>query len=217
MNNQKDFRNYLTKHHRINSLVVDDYYNYQNNTHHIIDDNINGVIVDVYSKLVESRIIFLSTEMESDVCNLIKAQLLYLEQIGDDDIKIYIDSPGGSVYSGLGLLDTIEFVKPDIITINTGLAASMAALILCSGTKGKRKALKRSRTMIHQPLGYTGFAQASDIEISAKRILKNRDILNRILAKTTGQTLSKIEKDVDRDFFLDPEDAKKYGIIDKVL
>lgn len=196
MNSQKDLRNYLTKHHRINSLIVDDYYNYQSNTHHIIDDNINGVIVDVYSKLVENRIIFLSTEMESDVCNLIKAQLLYLEQIGDEDIKIYIDSPGGSVYSGLGLLDTIEFVKSDIVTINTGLAASMAALILCSGTKGKRKALKRSRTMIHQPLGYTGFAQASDIEIDARQINNLKKDLYEIISEMTGQSYDKVFQDV---------------------
>ncbi len=217
MNNQKDFRNYLTKHHRINSLVVDDYYNYQNNTHHIIDDNINGVIVDVYSKLVESRIIFLSTEMESDVCNLIKAQLLYLEQIGDDDIKIYIDSPGGSVYSGLGLLDTIEFVKPDIITINTGLAASMAALILCSGTKGKRKALKRSRTMIHQPLGYTGFAQASDIEIDARQINNLKKDLYEIISEMTGQAYDKVSQDGDRDYWMNATEAKRYGMIDEIV
>lgn len=217
MNNQKDFRDYLTKHHRINSLVVDDYYNYQNNTHHIIDDNINGVIVDVYSKLVESRIIFLSTEMESDVCNLIKAQLLYLEQIGDDDIKIYIDSPGGSVYSGLGLLDTIEFVKPDIITINTGLAASMAALILCSGTKGKRKALKRSRTMIHQPLGYTGFAQASDIEIDARQINNLKKDLYEIISEMTGQAYDKVSQDGDRDYWMNATEAKRYGMIDEIV
>ncbi len=217
MNNQKDLRNYLTKHHRINSLVVDDYYNYQNNTHHIIDDNINGVIVDVYSKLVESRIIFLSTEMESDVCNLIKAQLLYLEQIGDDDIKIYIDSPGGSVYSGLGLLDTIEFVKPDVVTINTGLAASMAALILCSGAKGKRKALKRSRTMIHQPLGYTGFAQASDIEIDARQINNLKKDLYEIISEMTGQAYDKVSQDGDRDYWMNATEAKRYGMIDEIV
>lgn len=217
MNNQKDLRNYLTKHHRINSVMVDDYYNYQNNTHHIIDDNINGVIVDVYSKLVESRIIFLSTEMESDVCNLIKAQLLYLEQMGDEDIKIYIDSPGGSVYSGLGLLDTIEFVKPDIVTINTGLAASMAALILCSGTKGKRKALKRSRTMIHQPLGYTGFAQASDIEIDARQINNLKKDLYEIISEMTGQAYDKVSQDGDRDYWMNATEAKRYGMIDEII
>lgn len=217
MNNQKDLRNYLTKHHRINSVMVDDYYNYQNNTHHIIDDNINGVIVDVYSKLVENRIIFLSTEMESDVCNLIKAQLLYLEQMGDEDIKIYIDSPGGSVYSGLGLLDTIEFVKPDIVTINTGLAASMAALILCSGTKGKRKALKRSRTMIHQPLGYTGFAQASDIEIDARQINNLKKDLYEIISEMTGQAYDKVSQDGDRDYWMNATEAKRYGMIDEII
>lgn len=215
---KKDFINYLNKHKNINSLFIDDYFkNHQNVTQHIIDDSINGIMVDVFSKLIDNRIIFLSTEMDSDICNIIKAQILYLEQIGDDDISIYIDSPGGSVYSGLGLLDTMEYVKPDISTINTGLAASMAAVILCSGTKGKRKALKRSRTMIHQPLGYTGFAQASDIEIDAKQINHLKKDLYEIISEMTGQPYDKVYRDGDRDYWMSAQEAKKYGMIDEII
>ena len=131
----------------------------------------NGLPVDIFSKLLDERIIFLSDEIDSEVCNIIKAQLLYLDSESNEDISIYIDSPGGSVYSGLGLLDVIDFVNCEISTVNTGLAASMAAVILCSGKKGKRKALKRSRTMIHQPLTYGGWMQqASDVEIEAKEM-----------------------------------------------
>lgn len=214
---KKDFRNYLVKHRNINSLFVDEYFKYQNTTQHIIDDSINGIMVDVFSKLVDNRIIFLSTDMDSDICNIIKAQILYLEQMSDDDISIYIDSGGGSVYSGLGLLDTMEYVKPDISTINTGLAASMAAIILCSGTKGKRKSLKRSRTMIHQPLGYTGFAQASDIEIDAKQINHLKKDLYEIISDMTGQPYDKVYRDGDRDYWMSAQEAKKYGMIDEII
>ena len=160
----------------ISRTFQDNYFKHlqrKNSTPMLLEDN--GMSVDVFSKLLDDRIIFLSTEVDEYVTNIIKAQLLYLESESDDDISIYIDSPGGSVYTGLGLLDVMDFVKPDIVTINTGLAASMAAVILCSGTKGKRFALKRSRTMIHQPLGYGGYQQASDMEIEAKEInsLKN--------------------------------------------
>lgn len=156
--------------------------------------------------------------MDSDVCNIIKAQLLYLDQIDPgEDIKIYIDSPGGSVYSGLGLLDTMDYISSDIVTINTGLAASMAALVLCSGTKGKRKALKRSRTMIHQPLGYTGFAQASDIEIDAREINSLKKELYEIISERTGQKYDRVNKDGDRDYWMSADDAKKYGMIDEII
>jgi ATP-dependent Clp protease protease subunit len=141
-----------------------------------------------------------------------------LEQLDNKkDIKIYLDSPGGSVYSGLGLLDTVEYIKPDVITINTGLAASMAAVILCSGTKGKRKALKRSRTMIHQPLGYLGFSQASDIEIDAKEINSLKKELHQIISDKTGQIYEKVEKDSDRDYWMNAEEALKYGMIDEII
>jgi ATP-dependent Clp protease protease subunit len=163
-------------------------------------------------------LIFLSTEIDSDVCNIIKAQLLYLESESDDDIKIYIDSPGGSVYSGLGLLDVMDFVKPDIITINTGLAASMGAVILCSGTKGKRKALKRSRTMIHQPMSYGGYVQqASDMEIEAKEMNSIKKELYEIISDMTGQNYDRVSKDGDRDYWMTAIEAKKYGMVDEIV
>jgi ATP-dependent Clp protease protease subunit len=177
----------------------------------------NGMSVDIFSKLLEDRIIFLSTEIDDYVCNIIKAQLMYLEKESDEDIQIYIDSPGGSVYSGLGLLDVMDYVTPDIVTINTGLAASMAAVVLCSGTKGKRKSLKRSRTMIHQPLGYGGYAQASDMEIEAKEINSLKKELYEIISDRTGQTYDKVHKDSDRDYWMTAQDAKKYGMIDEII
>jgi ATP-dependent Clp protease protease subunit len=143
---------------------------------------------------------------------------MYLEKESDEDIQIYIDSPGGSVYSGLGLLDVMDFVKPDIATVNTGLAASMAAVILCSGSKGKRKALKRSRTMIHQPMsGLYGWSQASDIEIESKEINSLKRELYEIISDRTGQTYDRVYKDGDRDYWLSSNDALKYGIIDEVI
>jgi ATP-dependent Clp protease protease subunit len=178
----------------------------------------NGMSVDVFSKLLDDRIIFLSTEVDEYVTNIIKAQLLYLESESDEDISIYIDSPGGSVYTGLGLLDVMDFVKPDIVTINTGLAASMAAVILCSGTKGKRMALKRSRTMIHQPMtGFNSYAQASDMEIEAKEINSLKKELYEIISENTGQVYDKVYKDGDRDYWMTAQDAKKYGMIDKII
>ena len=171
-----DFKKYATKHHNINSLYYEDYFNHNNKKSNFLDDGFSNSMTDVFNKMLNDRIIFLNTDLESGVCNILKAQILYLASLSNEDISIYIDSPGGSVYSGLGLLDVMEYVNSDIETINTGLAASMAAVILCSGAKGKRKALKRSRTMIHQPLGYGGWVQqASDMEIVAREIndLKN--------------------------------------------
>ena len=213
-----DFRKFAIKHRGINSTYFDSYQKKVNITQHILDDASEGVMIDVFSKLVDNRIIFLCTEMESDICNIIKAQLLYLEQQDTEkDIKIYIDSPGGSVYSGLGLLDTMEFIQPSISTINTGLAASMAAVLLCCGDKGKRKALKRSRTMIHQPLGYLGFAQASDFEIDAKEINSLKKELYEIISDRTGQNFDKVYKDSDRDYWMTAEEALKYGMIDEIV
>ena len=177
----------------------------------------NGQQVDIFSRLLEDRIIFLSTDIDDYVCNMIKAQLIYLQEDSDDDIKIYIDSGGGSVYSGLGLLDVMEYVKPEIITVNTGLAASMAAVILCSGTKGKRRALKRSRTMIHQPLGYTGYAQATDMEIEAKEINSLKKELYEIISDNTGQAYDRVYKDSERDYWMTADEAKKYGMIDEIV
>lgn len=205
----------------VSSSVFDDYFKVvnkrvqNNNTSLLIEGN--GMQVDVFSKLLDDRIIFLSTEVDDYTCNLIKAQLLFLELESDKDIKIYIDSGGGSVYSGLGLLDVMDFVKPDIVTVNTGLAASMAAVILCSGTKGKRKALRRSRTMIHQPSTYSGYSQATDIEIEAKEINSLKKELYEIISEKTGQTYDKVYKDSERDYWLNSNDAKKYGLIDEII
>lgn len=172
---------------------------------------------DIYSRLLRERIIFLGGPIDDNVANLIIAQLLFLQsEDSKKDITLYVNSPGGSVTAGLAIIDTMNHIKPDVSTLCVGLAASMGAVILSAGAKGKRFTLKNSEIMIHQPMGGVE-GQASDIEISAKRILKNRDILNKILAANTGQPLSKIEKDVDRDFFLSSDEAKKYGIIDKVL
>ena len=213
----------LKSHMRDNGIsgsTFDDYFKtisrtQNNNTPYLLESN--GMSVDIFSKLLEDRIIFLSTDVDDYVCNIIKAQLLYLEMESDKDIKIYIDSGGGSVYSGLGLLDVMDFVKPDIITVNTGLAASMAAVILCSGTKGKRKALRRSRTMIHQPLGYTGYAQATDMEIEAKEINSLKKELYEIISDSTGQVYDKVYKDSERDYWMTAAEAKKYGMIDEII
>ena len=171
---------------------------------------------DIYSRLLKDRIIFLSGGIDDDTANLIIAQLLFLEsEDPKKDIFLYVNSPGGSVTSGLAILDTMNHVKPDVATVCVGMAASAAAVILASGAKGKRFALPNAEVMIHQPWGGAQ-GQASDIEITAKHILLTRDRLNKILSKATGQPLDKIEKDVDRDYFMMAEDAKKYGLVDTV-
>lgn len=185
------------------------------NSAYIIESN--GMSVDIFSRLIDDRIIFLSTEIEADICNIVKAQLLYLESLSNDDISLYLDTPGGCVYSGLGLLDIMDYVKPDIQTINTGLAASMGAIILCSGTKGKRKATRRSRTMIHQPLGFGGYSQASDMEIEAKEINSLKKELYEIISDTTGKSYDLVHKDSDRNYWMTAEDAKAYGMIDEIV
>lgn len=213
----KDFNKYLLS-QSITSTSQDAYFKKLqklNSTPLLLESN--GMSVDIFSKLLEDRIIFLSTEIDDYVCNIIKAQLMYLEMESDEDIQIYIDSPGGSVYSGLGLLDVMDYVTPEIVTINTGLAASMAAVVLCSGAKGKRKSLKRSRTMIHQPLGYGGYAQASDMEIEAKEINSLKKELYEIISDRTGQTYDKVYTDSDRDYWMTAQDAKKYGMIDEII
>lgn len=211
-----DFRRYAIS-RRVPGTSFDDYFKrtQNNNTPYLVEDN--GQQVDIFSRLLEDRIIFLSTDIDDYVCNMIKAQLIYLQEESDEDIKIYIDSGGGSVYSGLGLLDVMDYVKPDIVTVNTGLAASMAAVILCSGTKGKRRALKRSRTMIHQPLGYTGYAQATDMEIEAKEINSLKKELYEIISDNTGQAYDRVYKDSERDYWMTADEAKKYGMIDEIV
>jgi ATP-dependent Clp protease protease subunit len=171
---------------------------------------------DIYSRLLKDRIVFLCGGIDDEVANLIISQLLFLEsEDPKKDIFLYVNSPGGHVHSGLAIVDAMNHIKPDVATVAVGMAASMGSIILASGAKGKRFALPNADIMIHQPHGGAE-GQASDIEISAKRILSLRDRLNKILAKTSGQPLSKIEHDVDRDFFLTADEAKKYGIIDQV-
>lgn len=172
---------------------------------------------DIYSRLLKERVVFITGPIEDHVSNLVVAQLLFLESENPDkDISVYINSPGGSVTAGLSMYDTMQFVKPDISTICVGQAASMGAVLLAGGAKGKRYCLPHSRMMIHQPLG--GFqGQAADFEIHAREILAVRERLNRILSKHTGQTLKKLETDTDRDRFMDAEEAMKYGIIDSIL
>lgn len=172
---------------------------------------------DIYSRLLKDRIIFIGTPIDDNIANVVIAQLLFLQtENPEKDIHMYINSPGGIVSSGLAIYDTIQYVKPDIATYCIGQAASMGALLLCAGKKGKRFALPHSRVMIHQPMG--GFqGQATDIEIHAKEILKMKDTLNGILANHTGQSLEKIGIDTERDYFMSPDEAKEYGIVDEVL
>lgn len=172
---------------------------------------------DIFSRLLKDRIIFIGGPINDAVANLVIAQLLFLEsEDPEKDISIYINSPGGLVYSGLALYDTIQYIKPKVATICMGIAASMAALLLAAGTKGKRYALPNSRVMIHQPLGGAE-GQASDIEIQAREIINLREITNNLLAKHTGQPLDKISRDVDRNFWMNAEEAKKYGLIDEIF
>jgi ATP-dependent Clp protease protease subunit len=174
--------------------------------------------VDIYTRLGVERILFLGGEVNDGVANALVAQMLYLDS--DDSSKpiyLYINSPGGSVTAGLAIYDTIQYIKSDVVTICVGLAASMGAFLLAAGTKGKRVALPHSRIMIHQPLGGTSRRQASDIEIEAREILRMKEMLNRSLADMSGQSFEKIEKDTDRDYFLSAEEAKEYGLIDRVI
>jgi len=213
-----DFKKYATGHLNVNSIYFEDYFKKTGKkASQFFDDGFSTSMFDVFSKLLNERIIFLNTDLETGVCNLIKAQLLYLESTSDEEISIYIDSRGGSVYSGLGLLDVMEYIISDIETVNTGLAASMAAVILCSGTPGKRKALKRSRTMIHQPLGYGGWGQASDMEIEAREINDLKKELYEIISEKTGQKYDKVYKDGDRDYWMSAKIAKDYGMIDQII
>lgn len=196
-----DFNKYAKE--KINGVTLDNYFKHLQKknltTSHLIESD--GIPTDIFSKLINDRIIFICDELDFDVCNIVKAQLLYLEKDSDEDINIYLDCPGGSIYSGMGILDIMDYVSPDIVTINTGLAASMAAVILCSGTKGKRRALKRSRTMIHQPMNYVGYSQASDIEICVKETNTLKKELYEIISEKTGQCYDKVKLDSDRDYW----------------
>lgn len=183
----------------------------------VIEKTVGGErAFDIFSRLLKERIIFITGPIEDHMANLIVAQLLFLQsEDPKKDIYLYVNSPGGSVTAGLSIIDTMHHIKPDVATVCVGMAASMGSLILSQGAKGKRFILPNAEVMIHQPSG-GAYGQASDIDITAKHILKIRDRLNKMLAKATGQKLSKIEQDVDRDFFMDAEAAKVYGIVDKV-
>ena len=171
---------------------------------------------DIYSRLLKERIIFITGGIEDHMANLVVAQLLFLEaEDPKKDIYIYVNSPGGSVTAGMAIIDTMHHIKPDVATVCVGMAASMGSLILSQGAKGKRFILPNAEVMIHQPMG-GAYGQATDIDITAKHILKTRDRLNKMLAKATGQKLTKIEQDVERDFFMDAEEAKNYGLIDQI-
>ncbi|MBR4301224.1 MAG: ATP-dependent Clp endopeptidase proteolytic subunit ClpP [Bacteroidales bacterium] len=217
---QNEFRKYAVKHKGISSTTFDKYTsvvtNYLNPT--IIEERqLNVAQMDVFSRLMMDRIIFLGVPIDDTVSNIIQAQLLFLEsQDSTRDIQIYINSPGGSVYAGLGIYDTMQYINPDIATICTGLAASMASVLLCAGVKGKRTALPHSRVLIHQPLGGVE-GQASDIEITAREIGKLKKELYDIIAHHSGQPYEKIWEDADRDYWMTAPEAKEYGMIDEVL
>ena len=221
MSKNLDFNNYAVKHANISSSTLHNYQSAINNSYispTIIEERqLNVAQMDVFSRLMMDRIIFLGTEINDYVSNIIQAQLLFLESIDKEkDIQIYLNSPGGGVYAGLGIYDTMQYVQPDIATICTGLAASMGAVLLCAGEKGKRTALKHSRIMIHQPLGGAS-GQASDIAIVAKEIQILKNELYQIISDHSGQTIEQVEKNSDRDYWMTSEEAKNYGMIDKVL
>ncbi len=187
-------------------------------TPNIIEERqMNAVAMDVFSRLMMDRIIFMGTAINDQVANIIQAQLLFLESTdASKDIQIYINSPGGSVYAGLGIYDTMQFIKPDVATICTGMAASMGAVLLCAGAHGKRSGLTHSRVMIHQPLGGAQ-GQASDIEITAREILILKEELYKIISKHSGQDYDKVYEDSDRDYWMKADKAKEYGMIDEIL
>jgi ATP-dependent Clp protease, protease subunit len=218
----KEFKKYATKHMGINSLVYDQVmshaYGADNMTRTVIEERpMPFREVDVFSRLMVDRIIFLGTGIDDYIANIIQAQLLFLESADPKkDIQIYINSPGGGVYAGLGIYDTMQYITPDVATICTGMAASMGAVLMCAGAKGKRTALKHSRIMIHQPLGGAQ-GQATDIEITAREIQKLKKELYEIIAHHSGQTYDKIWADSDRDYWMIAEEAKEYGMIDEVL
>src|SRR6056300_872816 len=219
----KEFRKYATKHQGISSIKVDHYIESsiatpQDMTRTVIEERqMPFREVDVFSRLMADRIIFLGTPIDDYIANIIQAQMLFLESTDPKrDIQIYINSPGGSVYAGLGIYDTMQYISPDVATICTGMAASMAAVLLCAGTAGKRSALPHSRVMIHQPMGGAQ-GQASDMEITLKEILKLKGELYTIISDHSKQPFDKVEADSDRDYWMTAEEAKAYGMVDEIL
>ncbi len=217
---QNEFNKYATKHQGISSTSLHKYtsmvQNYISPT--IIEERqLNVAQMDVFSRLMMDRIIFLGVPIDDYVANIIQAQLLFLESVdASKDIQIYLNTPGGSVYAGLGIYDTMQYISSDVATICTGMAASMGAVLLCAGKEGKRTALKHSRVLIHQPMGGAQ-GQASDIEITAREILKMKEELYQIIAKHSKQDYEKIYKDADRDYWMTSHEAREYGMIDEVL
>ena len=224
INLHSEFRKYAVKHRGMSGMHLDRYIadsvaqTTTSLTPYIIEERpMNVASMDVFSRLMMDRIIFLGDPVNDYVANVIQAQLLFLESTdAKRDIQIYINSPGGSVYAGLGIYDTMQYIIPDVATICTGIAASMAAVLMCAGQKGKRTALPHSRIMIHQPMGGAE-GQASDIEITAREIMKLKKELYEIIANHSGQPYKKVEKDSDRDYWMLAEEAKEYGMIDEVL
>ncbi len=220
MSSKDDFTKYATGHRGISSATLHNYTSVYGNyiSPTIIEERqLNIATMDVFSRLMMDRIIFLGVPINDYVANIIQAQLLYMESVDPKkDIQIYLNTPGGSVYAGLGIYDTMQYIAPDVATICTGMAASMGAVLLCAGAEGKRTGLKHSRILIHQPMGGAQ-GQASDIEITAREILKIKKELYEIIALHTKQDYDKIYKDSDRDYWMTSEEAKDYGMIDEVL
>lgn len=219
MLNKEEFRKFAVKGQNINGSTVDGYiHRVENMTRTVIEERpTNFREIDVFSRLMADRIIFLGMGIDDNIANIIVAQLLFLESAdAKKDILLYINSPGGSVYAGLGIYDTMQYIKPDVATICTSLAASMGAVLLCGGAAGKRSALEHARVMIHQPSGGAQ-GQSSDIEITAKQIVILRQELYEIIAKHSGQPYEVVEKDSDRDYWMKAGEAKTYGLIDEVL
>jgi ATP-dependent Clp protease protease subunit len=217
MFDNNEFKKYATKHMGLNSMHVEHYIESSLTPYIIEERQLNMSQMDVFSRLMMDRIIFLGTGINDNVANIVNAQLLFLESADSKkDIQIYLNSPGGSVYAGLGIYDTMQYIKPDVATICTGMAASMGAVLMCAGAQGKRSALKHSRVMIHQPLGGAQ-GQASDIEITAREIQKLKKELYEIIATHSNQTFEKVWADSDRDYWMTAEEAKEYGMVDEVL
>jgi len=217
---ENEFRNYAVKHQRINSNTFDSYAktSVKGMTPYIIEERpLNVTQLDVFSRMLMDRVIFLGTGIDDQVANIVQAQLLFLQSVDPkQDIQIYLNSPGGSVYAGLGIYDTMQYISPDVATICTGMAASMGAVLMCAGAKGKRAILKHARVMIHQPMGGAE-GQASDIEITAREIQKLKKELYEIIALHSGQTYKKVWADSDRDYWMTAEEAKAYGMADEIL
>lgn len=217
MHDKDEFNKFATKHMGINSTHLGSYIESSMTPYIIEERQLNMTQMDVFSRLMMDRIIFLGTGIDDQVANIINAQLLFLESVDPKkDIQIYMNSPGGSVYAGLGIYDTMQYISPDVATICTGLAASMGAVLLCAGAEGKRTALKHSRVMIHQPLGGAQ-GQASDIEITAREILKLKKELYNIISEHTGKSFDEVSDNSDRDYWMTATEAKDYGMVDEVL